>query len=261
MSGNLVQIERADGVAHVWLNRPQVHNAFDEHLIAQLHQAFVQLDTDDTVRAVVLGGRGKSFCAGGDLDWMRRMADFSQAENLQDSGRLAAMLGALYRLRKPTIARVHGAALAGGTGLASACDIAVATPAASFGTTEVRIGLLPATIAPYVIRAMGERAARRYFLSGERFDAEQALRVGLVHEVCIADVLDARIRQLLDALLLGAPQALSGCKRLIADVAGHPLDEALMADTSRRIADARASAEAREGIAAFFEKRKPMWGN
>lgn len=259
MQDETLQVEHADGVAHVWLNRPQLHNAFDEHLVEHLHHTFAELDRDTRVRVVVIGGRGKSFCAGGDLAWMQRMAGYDDDQNLEDAGRLAAMLWSLYRLRKPTIARVHGAALAGGTGLVAACDIAVATPEASFGTTEVRLGLIPATISPYVIRAIGERAARRYFQTAERFDAQTAHRLGLVHELCAADALDETVGRLLQALLAGAPQALSASKRLIADVSDRVIDADLMKDTSRRIAQVRGGQEAREGIAAFFDKRRPAW--
>lgn len=259
MSATTLEIERDGAVATIWLNRPDVHNAFDENVIAELTLALREVDIDASVRVVVLAGRGKSFCAGGDLGWMRRMAGFSREENLRDAGALAEMLRTLANLSKPTLARVHGSALAGGTGLVAACDIAIATPEAKFGTTEVRLGLVPATISPYVIRAIGARAAQRYFVTGERFDAAEALRLGLVHEVCAAAELDARIGQLADALLAGAPAAVAACKRLIADVAGRPVDAALIEDTSRRIADARGGDEAREGISAFFEKRLPGW--
>lgn len=259
MSRPNLQIEHDGAVATLWLNRPQVHNAFDEHLIAALTEAVRTLEADGSVRAIVLAGRGKSFCAGGDLDWMRRMAGFSVEENLRDAGALATMLSTLARCTKPTIARVHGAALAGGTGLAAACDLVLATPNATFGTTEVRLGLIPATIAPYVIRAIGARAAQRYFLTGERFDAAQALRLGLVHEICEAEALDARVREITDALLAGAPLAQAACKRLVQDVAAQPIDPALIHDTTARIAAARGSDEAREGIAAFFAKRPPNW--
>lgn len=260
MGMTTIELERAGAVATVWLNRPQVHNAFDETLIAELTSALQALDADPTVRAVVLAGRGRSFCAGGDLGWMRRMAAFSAAENLQDAGRLAAMLATLAGLSKPTLARVHGAALAGGTGLVAACDIVLATPEASFGTTEVRLGLIPATISPYVIRAIGARAAQRYFLTGERFDAAEARRLGLVHEVCSTETLDARLQDLLETLIAGGPEAQSACKRLVADFAGRAVTAELVADTTQRIAAARATAEAREGIDAFFAKRRPAWG-
>jgi methylglutaconyl-CoA hydratase len=259
MSTPNLQIEHDGAVATLWLNRPEVHNAFDEHLIAALTDAVCALEADAAVRVIVLAGRGKSFCAGGDLDWMRRMADFSHAENLQDAGALAMMLSTLAQCVKPTIARVHGAALAGGTGLVAACDIAVATPHATFGTTEVRLGLIPATISPYVIRAIGARAAQRYFLTGERLDAAQALQLGLVHEVCETESLDTRIGDLAESLLAGAPLAQSSCKRLVQQVASQPIDAVLIHDTTARIAAARDSDEAREGIAAFFAKRAPHW--
>lgn len=260
MSDSTVHIEHTGAVATVWLNRPDVHNAFDERVIAALTETLRALEAAPGVRAIVLAGRGKSFCAGGDLAWMRRMADFSREDNLRDAAALAEMLRTLAGLSKPTVARVHGAALAGGTGLVAACDIAVAVPEATFGTTEVRLGLIPATIAPYVVRAIGARAAQRYFLTGERFDAATAQRLGLVHEVVDSAALDARLQQLLDALLAGAPNALGRCKQLLVDVQGRAIDAALIADTTRRIADARDSDEAREGIAAFFAKRKPYWG-
>jgi methylglutaconyl-CoA hydratase len=261
MTEPTIVVEQAGAVATLWLNRPEVHNAFDEDLIAGITATLLRLDADASVRVVVLAGRGKSFCAGGDLAWMRRMAGFSEAQNLEDAARLAEMLRVLATLSKPTIARVHGAALAGGTGLVSACDIAVATPQASFGTTEVRIGLVPATISPYVIRAIGRRAAQRYFMTGERIDAEQAHRLGLVHELCAADTLDAKIAEIIAALLAGAPAALGACKTLIEAVAEQPLTAELIADTTQRIALARASADARVGIASFFDKRKPVWGS
>ncbi len=254
-----IEVLRERGIATIWLKRPEVHNAFDEHVIVELTDALRALDADASVRAVVLAGRGKSFCAGGDLDWMRRMAGYSRDENLRDAAALAEMLRTLATLSKPTIARVHGAALAGGTGLVAACDIAIATPEASLGTTEVRLGLIPATISPYVVRAIGARAAQRYFLTGERFGAEEALRLGLVHEVVPIDKLDARVGELLESLLAAGPQALASAKRLVAEVAGHPIEAALIARTTELIADARGSDEAREGIAAFFDKRKPAW--
>lgn len=261
MNDSTIIIERAGAVATLWLNRPDVHNAFDDALIAGITAGLRELDADDSVRVVVLAGRGKSFCAGGDLAWMRRMAGFTEAENLADAGRLAEMLRVLATLSKPTVARVHGAALAGGMGLVAACDIAVATPQASFGTTEVRIGLVPATISPYVIRAIGRRAAQRYFLTGERISADKAYALGFVHELCAADELDAKVAEISAALLAGAPAALGACKTLIEAVAERPLSAELIADTTQRIAAARAGAEAREGIAAFFDKRKPVWGS
>lgn len=261
MSEAGIELLQQGSVATLWLNRPEVHNAFDEHLIASVTRALHRLDADAGVRVVVLAGRGKSFCAGGDLAWMRRMAGYSQAENLKDAAALAEMYRALAQLSKPTVARVHGAALGGGTGLVAACDMALATPAASFGTTEVRMGLMPATISPYVIAAIGVRAAQRYFLSGERIDSETALRLGLVNEVCAGETLDVRLGELTGALLAGAPAAQAACKRLIADISGQPVNAQLIADTSARIADIRAGSEAREGVQAFFEKRKPAWNS
>lgn len=254
-----ISIERCGAVATLWLNRPQVHNAFDEHLIRSITNGLRALDADSEIRVVVLGGRGKSFCAGGDLDWMRRMAGYSTEQNLEDAKQLAAMLQVLATMSKPTIARVHGAAIAGGTGLVAACDIAVATSEASFGTSEVRFGLVPATISPYVIRAIGMRASQRYFLTGERLSAQTAHALGLVHIVSPVDELDDRVDDIAQALLSSAPGALTACKSLIDAVANRPLDEELIADTCVRIADARASDEAKEGIRAFFDGRKPLW--
>ncbi|WDS35909.1 enoyl-CoA hydratase/isomerase family protein [Pseudoxanthomonas sp.] len=259
MNSPNLQIEHDGAVATLWLNRPEVHNAFDEHLIAALTHALRALEADAAVRVIVLAGRGRSFCAGGDLDWMRRMAGFSHDENLRDAGALATMLATLASCAKPTIARVHGAALAGGTGLVATCDIALATPNASFGTTEVRLGLIPATISPYVIRAIGARAAQRYFLTGERFDAAQAQQLGLIHEVCEPEALDTRVGEVSEALLAGAPRAQSACKHLVQHVAAQPISTALIHDTTARIAAARNSDEAHEGVAAFFAKRLPDW--
>lgn len=259
MHPNLVDVDLHDGVAQVWLNRPEVHNAFDEHLIAALCDTFQQLDADPAVRVLVLGGRGKSFCAGADLAWMRRMSTFTEAENLRDAGELARMLHLLHAMKKPTVARVHGPALAGGMGLVAACDIALAAPEASFGMTEVRIGLIPATVSPYVLRAIGARAAQRYFLTAERFGAEQAHAMGLVHEVCASQMLDARVDEIVRALLAGGPASQGACKQLVESVADHPIDDALIAETCRQIAQARCGSEARQGIDAFFGKRRPPW--
>ena len=259
MSHSTLVVERAGSVATLWLNRPEVHNAFDEALIAELSAALRAADGDAGVRAVVLAGRGSSFCAGGDLGWMRRMAQLERTENLRDAANLAEMLRLLHGLSKPTVARVHGAALAGGTGLVAACDIALATPAASFGTTEVRLGLIPATISPYLIRAIGPRAAQRCFLTGERFGAEEALRLGLIHEICAPEALDRRLGEVLAALAAGAPAAQAATKRLVAEVMARPLDAALIARTCECIAEARGSAEAREGIEAFLARRRPSW--
>lgn len=256
---NWLEIERNGGVTTLWLNRPDRHNAFDEHLIAALDETLGALDADPAVRVVVLAGRGESFCAGGDLDWMRRMATVGAERNLADAQRLAIMLQRLYRMSKPTIARVHGAARAGGVGLVAACDIALASVQANFAISEVRLGLSPAAIAPYLLRALGERTVRRYLLTGERIDAQKALELGLVHERVSADALDSCVADIADTLLAGAPAALAAAKRLLADVAGRPLDAMLMAETAQRIATARAGHEAQEGIAAFKARRKPLW--
>jgi len=236
-----------------------VHNAFDERLIASLTAAFVSLDTDDDVRVVVLAGAGRSFCAGADLHWMKRMAAFDRDENLADAQALATMLRTIYGLSKPTIARVHGAAYGGGVGLVSACDIAIGVPEATFALSEAKLGLIPATISPYVMEAIGAREARRYFLTAERFDAAQALRIGLVHEVVAADALDARVDALIALLRAAGPVAQLECKALIRGVAHRSIDEALIDATAEHIAAVRASDEGREGVAAFLEKRQPSW--
>jgi|SRR6476469_8631943 len=250
-----------DGVATVTLNRPEIHNAFDEALIAKLTETFVALDDDGDVRIVVLAGAGRSFCAGADLNWMKRMAAFGQDENLRDATALAAMLRALYALSKPTIARVHGAAYGGGVGLIAACDIAVAVPEATFALTEAKLGLIPATIGPYVIEAIGARQARRYFLTAERFDAAEALRIGLVHEVAASPQLDTRIGDLVGALRVAGPSAQLECKALIRGVAHRPIDADVISGTAGHIAAVRASPEGKEGVAAFLGKRRPAWLN
>jgi len=252
-------MERRGGVAVVTLNRPEVRNAFDDALIAALAANFKALDDDDDVRAVVLGGNGPAFCAGGDLNWMKRMAGYSYEENLHDAMGLAVMLQTIDRMKKPVIARVHGPAYAGGTGLVAACDIAVGTPEAKFCLSEAKIGLSPATISPYVLRAMGERAARRYFLTAEVFDAEEALRIGMLSALVPAAQLDATIDSLLGNLLACGREALAKIKDLIRAVASRPIDDSMVADTARRIAEIRGSVEGKEGVASFLEKRKPSW--
>jgi methylglutaconyl-CoA hydratase len=255
-----LQLEFEAGNATVWLNRPERHNAFHEGLLEELPRCLTQLSQDAAVRTIVLAGRGRSFCAGADLEWMQRQARAGYDENLEDARRLAWMLRTLAQSPKPTIARVHGAALGGGMGLVAACDMAIATREASFGTTEVRLGLTPSTIAPYVVAAIGERPARRYFLSGERFDANEALRIGLIHEAVAAEELDGRLGGLLDALRSAGPAAQAHCKRLLASLRGHnALDPEVAELTARSIAEVRAGEEAREGIAAFFARRKPGW--
>lgn len=248
-----------DAVATLTLNRPDIHNAFDESLIAQLTATFVSLDDNPDVRAVVLAGAGRSFCAGADLNWMKRMAGFGHEENLRDANALAAMLRALYALSKPTIARVHGAVFGGGVGLVACCDIALGELNAVFALSEARLGLIPAAISPYVIEAVGARAARRYFLSGERFTAAEAFRLGLLHDLAPLPELDGLINEILGALVTAGPAAQAECKALIRAVAHRPVDASVISDTARRIARVRASPEAREGVAAFLGKRKASW--
>jgi methylglutaconyl-CoA hydratase len=253
------EIAIRNAVAIVTLNRPELHNAFDETLIAKLTEAFISLDDDPQVRAVVLIGAGRSFCAGADLNWMKRMASFGPEENLADANALAAMLRALNALSKPTIARVHGAALGGGAGLVAACDIAVGAQDAVFALSEARLGLIPATISPYVIEAIGARQARRYFLTGERFTAAEAFRIGLLHDIVPAAELDTRVNELLGALLVAGPAAQLECKALIRGVAHRPIDSDVIAGPARHIAAVRASPEGRDGVAAFLGKRKAAW--
>lgn len=259
MSEETVKVAVENGVASVTLNRPEVHNAFDDALIARLTEALREVGDDPGVRVVVLRGAGKSFSAGADLNWMQRMADYSRTQNLADAMGLAQLLRTLDTLPRPTIAAVHGAAFGGGVGLVAACDIAVAAETSAFSLSEVRLGLIPAVISPYVVAAIGARQARRYFLTAERFDAGEARRMGLVHEVTMADALEARVATIAAELLRGGPGALGAAKNLVAAVSIRPLDTTLMADTARRIADIRAGEEAREGVGAFLEKRKPRW--
>jgi methylglutaconyl-CoA hydratase len=254
-----IDVDIRAAVAVVTLNRPEMHNAFDEVLIAELTAALQQLDRDQDVRAVVLTGAGQSFCAGADLNWMKKMAAFSRPQNLADAKALANMLQTLNQLSKPTIARVHGAVFGGGVGLVACCDIAVGELNAVFALSEARLGLIPAAISPYVIEAIGARAARRYFLSGERFTAAEAFRLGLLHELAPLPDLDGVINVILGALVTAGPEAQAECKALIRAVAHRPADAAVIADTARRIARVRATPEAREGIAAFLGKRKASW--
>ena len=247
------------GVARVTLNRADKHNAFDDAIIAELRAAFDDLAAREEVRVVVLASRGGSFSAGADLGWMRRMAEYDFGHNLRDAEALAGMLKALYELPQPTIARVQGAAFGGAVGLVSCCDMAVANERASFSLSEVKIGLIPATIAPYVIRAIGERACRRYFTTGERFDVEEAHRLGLVSEVAAGDTLDEAVEQLVQALLQNGPQAVRAAKDLVGSVAGEALTPALVEDTCARIAHIRVSEEGQEGLGAFLNKRVPSW--
>jgi methylglutaconyl-CoA hydratase len=246
-------------VAHVFLNRPQRRNAFNDEVIAELTAAFTELGQDSSVRAIVLGGHGKAFCAGGDLHWMQAMATYSGAQNHADAQALADMLWALYRCPVPVIGRIQGDCYAGGVGLAAVCDVVVAATDAVFCISETRVGLLPATISPYVIKALGAQAARRYFITAERFDAARAHTLGLVHELCEPEALDATVAALVHTLCANGPQAVRASKRLVQEIAGQPLTEALRADTAHRIADIRASDEGREGVQAFLAKRVPAW--
>lgn len=257
MNYQTLEIEMYQQVATVWMNRPALHNAFDERLIRELTEAFKRLDRDDAVRVVVLGGRGKSFSAGADLNWMKRAAGYTVEENLHDARALAHLLKTINRLSKPTVARVQGAALGGGTGLTTACDMAIASTQASFATTEVKFGIIPAAISPYVIAAIGSRMASRYFLTAEHFDAVEAHRIGMVHEVCAPEALDERIDAIVGALLTGGPLAQHAAKELIR--VHRPVADAVIEDTAQRIANLRATPEAKEGIGAFLEKRKPSW--
>jgi methylglutaconyl-CoA hydratase len=252
-------VEVRNAVALIALARPEVHNAFDETLIAELTRALRALDADDSVRAVILLGHGRNFCAGADINWMRRMAAYGHAENLADAMALATMLKTLAGLSKPTIARVHGGSFGGGVGLVACCDIAIAAQDATFSLSEAKLGLIPATIGPYVVEAIGARQARRYFLSAERFTAAEAFRIGLVHDIVPADELDARINEILGPLLQAGPKAQAAAKQLIRAVAHRPIDDRVIADTAERIAAIRATAEGREGIAAFLGKRHAAW--
>jgi methylglutaconyl-CoA hydratase len=254
-----LQIETRNGVALLTLARPEVHNAFDETLIAELTRALRAVGADASVRAVVLLGAGPSFCAGADLNWMRRMAGFSRAQNLADARTLSTMLSTLATLEKPTIARVHGAAFGGGVGLVACCDIAVAAQDATFSLSEARLGLIPAAISPYVVEAIGPRAARRFFLTAERFTAAEAYRLGLVHELVLAAEIDVRINEILGFLVSAGPRAQVEAKALVRAVAHRPIDAGVIADSARRIARVRASPEGREGVAAFLGKRRPAW--
>ncbi|MCC5812987.1 MAG: enoyl-CoA hydratase/isomerase family protein [Ectothiorhodospiraceae bacterium] len=259
MQDQTFQTTIRDGIATLMLNRPERHNAFDDVLIADLTAELTRLEFLDEVRVVVLAGAGKSFSAGADLNWMKRMAGYSREDNYRDAMALAELMETLDALTKPTIARVQGAAFGGGVGLVACCDIAIASDAASFCLSEVRLGLIPAAISPYVTKSVGEKQARRYFITAERFDAVEARRIGLVHEVVPADELNARIGELTAQMRGNGPLAMAAAKQLARDVSRAPVDRGMMDDTSRRIADIRVSPEGQEGIGAFLEKRKPAW--
>jgi methylglutaconyl-CoA hydratase len=255
----MLTVETSGGVARVTLDRPEIRNAFDDALIAALTSVLRELDADHAVRAVVLAGNGPAFCAGADLNWMKRMAGYGYEQNLADAQALAGMLKTLDRMAKPTIARVHGPAFAGGVGLVAACDIAVGTPEAKFCLSEAKLGLSPATISPYVVKAMGERMARRYFLTAEVFDASEAYRIGLLSHISPSEKLDGEIGEMLKHLVQGGPQAMAKIKDLIRRVSSGAIDDAMIGDTAARIAEIRVSPDGREGIASFLEKRKPSW--
>jgi methylglutaconyl-CoA hydratase len=260
MHDDLFRIERgANGVATVTLTRPEIHNAFDDRLIAALTRDLLDLAGEPGVRVIVLTGAGRSFSAGADLNWMKRTALFDEAANLADARALAGLMATLDRLEKPTVARVNGAALGGGLGLVCTCDIAIAAEDAVFGMPEVRLGIIPAVIGPYVVRAIGPRHARRLMLTGERITAAEACRIGLVHEVVPAAEMDGATARVVESLLAGGPEAITEAKRLVADVGLRPVDQHVLEIAAERIARIRIAAEAREGIAAFLEKRKPTW--
>jgi methylglutaconyl-CoA hydratase len=261
MTYDTLLVTVADKVATVTLNRPDLRNAFNEGAIAELARVFDELGRHDTVRAIVLAANGPSFCAGADLNWMKKMAGYSHDENEADAMRLAEMLRTIYLCPKPTVARVQGDCYAGGMGLVAACDIVVASETAGFCLSEVKLGLIPATISPYVIKAMGEQAARRYFLTAERFDAAEAQRIGVAHAVVAPEALDATVAGIVKALVNNSPHAVRQAKTLVREIVGQPVDDALLLDTAGRIAAIRASTEGREGVASFLEKRKPTWIN
>jgi methylglutaconyl-CoA hydratase len=259
MDYQTLTVSVADKVATVTLNRPDLRNAFNEHTIAELALVFDELGQNELVRVVVLAANGPAFCAGADLNWMKKMAGYSHDENQADAARLADMLRTIYLCPKPVVAKVQGDCYAGGMGLVAVCDVVVASEAANFCLSEVKLGLIPATISPYVIKAMGENAARRYFLTAERFDAREAYRIGMAHEVVAPEELDTAVSALVTALCKNSPHAVREAKKLVREVVGRPVDDALLADTANRIAEIRASDEGREGVASFLEKRKPTW--
>lgn len=259
MSYETLETQLQGGLAVIWLNRPDQRNALNSVMIRELYDAVDAAMQDDAVKVVMLAGHGKVFCAGADLVQMQQAADASQPARQKSFGGLASVLRLLNQGPKPTVARVHGSAYAGGMGLVAACDVAIASTEAKFCLSEVKIGLIPAMISPYVLRAMGERSARRYFLSGEVFDAAEAYRIGLVQDIAQPDRFDEAMGVVVGNLLAGAPRALGECKQLIQDMVGRPIDDAVEADTAARLERLKVGEEAREGIAAFREKRKPRW--
>ena len=256
---HVLRIERNGPVGRVWLDRPDVRNALNGVLIRELAAAFSSFAADDGVRAIVLGGAGKAFCAGADLAFMREVGGYTWEQNRADAETLAEMLWTLYSCPVPVVARIHGDCYAGGVGIGSVCDIRIVAEGDNFSHSEARLGLLPATISPYVVRAMGEQAARRYFVTAERFGAAEAKAMGFAHEVCAAEALDAKLDEIVAALVANGPMATRACKQLVQDVAGRDITPELRVETARRIADIRASAEGKEGVSSFLEKRKPAW--
>jgi methylglutaconyl-CoA hydratase len=257
-----IRIERTGPVARFWLDRPDVRNALNGAVIRELAAAFAAIADEaqsGSVRVVVLGGSGKAFCAGADLAFMREMGGYTWEQNRADAEKLAAMLWTMFTCPVPVVARIHGDCYAGGLGLAAVCDIRIAADNATFCLSEARLGLLPATISPYVVRAVGEQAARRYFVTAERFDAAAARACGLVHEVVTAEALDPKVDEIVAAIVANGPMATIACKQLVQDVAGREITAELRSETARRIADIRASAEGQEGVKSFLEKRKPVW--
>ena len=254
-----LHLDATGAVARITLARPEVRNAFNAELIAELTDAFATLGARADLRAIVLAAEGKAFCAGADLNWMKAMAGYSWQENHADATRLADMLWAIYSCPVPVIARVQGDVYAGGVGLVACADVVVAVDTAGFCLSEAKLGLLPATIGPYVVKALGEQASRRYFVTAERFSAEEARRLGLVHEVVTADALDAKVDEVVAAIAANGPAAVRACKQLVKDVTDRPITAELREDTARRIADIRASDEGREGVQSFLNKRKPSW--
>ena len=259
MTYTTIETELSQGIALIWLNRPDMRNALNDTMIAELNDAIGCAIDDDDVRAIVLAGRGKAFCAGADLGWMRKGGQMESEAAKKDTGGLATVLRMIYESPKPVVARVHGPAYAGGMGLVAACDIAIASTDAKFCLSEVKLGLIPAMISPYVIKALGEPRARRYFLTAEVMDAAEAYRIGFVHDIAPPDELDGEVNMILGHLVQGGPLALAHTKQLIRDVSGRVIDDALTAETAARIAAVRASEEGQEGLASFFEKRKPRW--
>jgi len=259
MTGTLDIRRPTPRVAEVWLNRPEVRNAFNDGVIQELTEAFSTLSNDGEVRAIVLGGHGRAFCAGADLSWMRAMADYTWPQNHDDASRLAEMLWTIWSCPVPVVGRMHGDCYAGGVGLAAVCDVLIAAEGMHFCLSEAKLGLLPATIGPYVTRALGEQASRRYFVTAERFGAARAQALGFVHELVPAEGLDAKVAEIVAGIVANGPAAVRACKRLVKDVAGREIDASLRDETARRIADIRASAEGREGVQAFLSKRDPSW--